>query len=189
MPKIGAKTLMVAPFAASQTAESAPAYGTGFILSELVKCDETLNYAEGEFYADNTRTDYDRKIDGGSVKTDLRQASLENLGTIIGATYDETDKTLEISQADVPPFCGVGIITEYSLGGTRSWRTTLYHKARAKYSGNSSQTGNKSITFTGDSLDWELFTDDLGKVLTYTEYTTEAAALAGLKTALNYPTT
>ena len=190
MARYGAKYIKWAPFKTADSAAAAPAYDAqkAVELSELTTANWTPTIASGQQYGNNVKVEDVSIITGGTLAlevTDLPEAARI---AIYGNKQDsESAATKSVQGAeDDPPYGGVVYIKCGLRNGVHYWEGYFYPKCKAVPTADGVQTGNSSITLTGDSLSLSVFPrlNDQGVREISKRFDTEAAAVTWCNTQL-----
>jgi hypothetical protein len=190
MAAVGMKYLTFAPITAG-TAQSAITYGTGVVAEHAISGNITYNFDEQSLYGDDKLAEYFKGLTGYDIElglTELDDALAVLLGIERAATA--TNITTYHMVADNTTSVGVGFVQTLIVNGAKSYVGYWFHKATFSINNENAQTKGESIewqtpTLTGKGWGVEL---DASNGVQYRErqvFTTEAAALAWLKSKAN----
>lgn len=189
MAYVGMKNLCVAPVSAESS--SGITYGTGLLTEHVRKGDITYTYDESDYYGDDRKVDYIKKIldyDVTLEMTDIATEVLTALGleeAIAEGTGTTTTRYELAGEAEVP--VGFGFIQTLRIDGEYTYRAYWFYKTTFSPSDMNSKTMEKNLEWGSPTIKgkgWGVIADSTGKTRwrTFEDFETEAAALAWLKT-------
>lgn len=189
MAYVGMKNLCVAPVSAESS--SGITYGTGLLTEHVRKGDITYTYDESDYYGDDRKVDYIKKILDYDVTLEMTNIATEVL-TALGLEEEITEGTgttttrYELAgEAEVP--VGFGFIQTLRIDGEYTYRAYWFYKTTFSPSDMNSKTMEKNLEWGSPTIKgkgWGVIADSTGKTRwrTFEDFETEAAALAWLKT-------
>lgn len=188
MAYVGMKNLCVAPV----TAETASGitYGTGLLTEHVRKGDITYTYDESDYYGDDRKVDYIKKIldyDVTLEMTNIAPAVLTMLGleeAITGSGTGAATSYELAGEAEVP--VGFGFIQTLRIDGEYTYRGYWFYKTTFSPSDMNAKTMEKNLEWGSPTIKgkgWGVIADASGKTRfrVFQDFETEAAALAWLK--------
>lgn len=188
MAYVGMKNLCVAPVTAE--AASGITYGTGLLTEHVRKGDITYTYDESDYYGDDRKVDYIKKIldyDVTLEMTDIAPAVLTLLGleeAITGSGTGAATSYELAGEAEVP--VGFGFIQTLRIDGEYTYRGYWFYKTTFSPSDMNAKTMEKNLEWGSPTIKgkgWGVIADASGKTRfrVFQDFETEAAALAWLK--------
>lgn len=189
MAYVGMKNLCVAPVSAESS--SGITYGTGLLTEHVRKGDITYTYDESDYYGDDRKVDYIKKILDYDVTLEMTNIATEVL-TALGleeaiaeGTGTTTTRYELAGEAEVP--VGFGFIQTLRIDGEYTYRAYWFYKTTFSPSDMNSKTMEKNLEWGSPTIKgkgWGVIADSTGKTRwrTFEDFETEAAALAWLKT-------
>ena len=166
---------------------SAVVYTGGKVDEDLVvRVDQSEERSNVAFYADDHMIDRDNSITSASLSIEMAKLSDEMLEDVLGYVLDTS--TIHVTGGEAP-FVGVGFIYGYKYKGVASYRAYWYHKVQFSQGSRSFNTKQETTAYQTESLEGTAMAVQLDNTGTdcyfdqSTELTTEAAALAWLKSA------
>ncbi len=190
MARYGAKYIKWAPYQTADTSSAAPTYdGTKAIeLSELTTANWTPTIASGQQYGNNMKVEEISQVTGGTLGLEIADLSEAARISLYGNKPDSASAATKSVQGaeDEPPYGGVVYIKCGVRSGVYYWEGYFYPKCKAVPSADGVQTGNNSITLSGDSLSFSVFPrlNDQGVREISKRFTSEADAIAWCDTQL-----
>lgn len=166
-------------------------YTSGTILSQLASCEVTHNFVNGSYNADNKKQIFKQKYVDTDISLEVQRIDIEVDPILFGSTLSTTSgsaKELSKGEDDNIPQIGYGFINNEALpDNSEVFTAHFYPWAQATPATKSYTTRTSdSISFAGHPLTLKAYADPVsGKYEYVEEFTTEAAAMAYLKTKLN----
>ncbi len=185
MAKIGLAYPCWAPVV-TESASELPTYGSGFALGKAVRADLSIQYAEGQLYADNVLAEDVSEFSSGTITTETDNLTIAQMGTIYGA--DIVDDELGNGDSDTPPFGGIGYYQVLMVNGVKKYRAFYYPKVKAKMGDETSQTKGNSFTLETTAVTFTVYKPEYGKWRYVKEFSAESAAKAYIQNKLNVAT-
>lgn len=174
MAKIGLKVLKWAPFA-TEPASSAPTYAEPVVLAKMVSSNLSFTKATGEFYADDEIAERVDDIISGEFTAETDHISLENQAAMYGATI--TDGELVDTNADTPPYGGVGGYQVLLKNGEKIYRAYFLPKVKAIVPDDAGNTKTNSPSFGTQPVNMSVLFTNTGIIRARKDFTTESAAI------------
>ena len=138
------------------------------------------------FYANNIVAETEAGGFSGGTLSLTVDGLLRSAEALISGLTDPSTGWMAVGDAQ-KPFCGVGYITRYRSGGATCYVPTLVPKVVFSQIGREAATQEEEIDWQTQSLEATLFrddTEDAAWLYEGEEFSTEAAALAALRTKL-----
>ncbi|MCL2519351.1 MAG: hypothetical protein FWF15_12390 [Oscillospiraceae bacterium] len=156
MPKVGAEypryaTIKSDPDAAILKYDKVESMG------ELARANIAIQFAEGEYYADDALSERERRFISGKISFEVNELPYKLYAEMYGAEYDETEKTISSGADDSAPFGGYGFLRQRKLKGKLFYEAIFIPKVRAELGNDDSQTATNNVAFTGDTGDFTIF--------------------------------
>lgn len=192
MAAFGATCLVVAPITAEGS--NSITYGTGVQVNHLRRCAITYNWDESKFYGDNALAEYYRHLNDADVEIETTELDAEIAVTMglekvksAAATSTPTVYTLKTENGDP---VGIGFIQCLIVDGDKIFRTIWLHKVSLRPNNETSSTKEETMAWGAPTVAgkaWPVILDASGEdqIRDFSEFETEAAALAWLKTKAN----
>lgn len=190
MARYGAKYIKWAPFKTADTSAAAPVYDQEKVLelSELTTANWTPTIASGQQYGNNMKVEDISQVTGGTLALEITDLSEEARIALYGNKPDNAGSATKSVQGaqDEPPYGGLVYIKCGVRNGVYYWEGYFYPKCKAVPSADGVQTGNSSITLSGDSLSLSVLPrlNDQGVREISKRFTTEAEAVTWCNTQL-----
>lgn len=175
----------------TETEGAAPTYDTtGKRIGALVSANLTLNYADGEAYADDKLEDEIHDFVDGMLETELFDLAEEDYAMLFGATAGEDG---EISEGgnDIAAMGGLGYARTIRRRDTQGvmktmWKGYFYPKVQPrKPTTENNQTKQSGVTYNNDGISFRIFEANDGNYRHIKAFATEAEYEAWIKEKLN----
>lgn len=151
-------------------------------IGKLVKADLTVNMASGKLYADDELAESVDEFSSGSLAMETDDMEDEIASKVYGCTVKE--KEVSYKAGDSAPLGGLAYYKVLMRKGVKFFKGFYYPRVKAILGNDSAATKADSITFGTNSTTFTVFrcnSDDWRKTETFT---TEAEALAWVKSKL-----
>lgn len=202
MAGIGVQHAVASPISAYGT-NSAPTYGTGFIVSRLTKIDSSLEYNDNSAYSDNSIEETDKSFSKGTItfgtyglgKTISERYNVMNklFGSTVSTGSGENASTeLIVGADDVPQHVGFGYVKTERNNNVDKYIARWYFDVQFAPPSESIETKGESINFQTQDISGTVFKiDGFGNGNIYKEKIcdTLASALEYVDTLANLPST
>lgn len=185
MASMGLKYLVWGKMAAEPT-NAIPTYNPGKVIGKMVSANLSIQWAEGELYADDMLSEYISEFTSGDLTMEVDNIALADQATLYGATYDADE--FQAVYSDTPPFGGIGGVQVLMVNGARKYRAWFFPKVRASMPDWDATTRPDSISFGTQPLNMKVMTPLYGPWYYVKEFTTESAAKAYIDTKLGVTT-
>lgn len=181
--KYGAKNAMWAPFSGEDAAGALPGYGDVIPLDGVNETSDSLSFAEGSAYGDNTKKIGLKEFTSGTIAAKFVWLPISTLSVILGTATDNDDGQA-YSDEDNPPYGGYGFISNRMDSNKNKFHEVVFYpKVQGSADSSSYATKADSITLEYDSLPFDILLPDCGLYKIEKRFATEAEA-AGYLTAL-----
>lgn len=184
MAKIGAGHLCFAPWENEGSSTTLPTYKSGVKLHKLATANLSIQYTEGEYYADDEIAEEGREFLRGDLETEIDRLEPERASTVFGSTYDAESGLID-STKDNAPFGGLAYYQTLSRSGVKFYRVRYYPKARGVMGADNSTTKGSSITFAGETLSFRIYEPENKQWRITKEFSTLEEAVSYIHTTLN----
>lgn len=185
MASMGLKYLAWGKMAAEPT-NAIPTYNPGKVIGKMVSANLSIQWADGELYADDMLSEYISEFASGDLTMEVDNIALADQATLYGATYDADE--FQAVYSDTPPFGGIGGVQVLMVNGARKYRAWFFPKVRASMPDWDATTRPDSISFGTQPLNMKVLTPLYGPWYYVKEFTTESAAKAYIDTKLGVTT-
>lgn len=171
---------------ATEPANAHPTYNAAVSLGHSVRAALTVTTAQLRVYGDDALQISDDSFVSGSLETQTLMTDLELEGLLYGADYDEnTGLTDSVDDASVP---GAVYYIQKLMKKDKSliYRAVVLYRCSANRSnyGNEADTKKDNIESKTGNVTFDVLPDNTGAWRWRQDYTSEAAAMAGINTAL-----
>ncbi len=161
MAAFGAKYLRYAKITKEEKGKL-PTYDSEIVgLGGLVKADLTVNYANGEIYADDALAERVEEFVSGSIAVEVDELEDETAGIIYGAKVSEDGERADNS-ADNAPCGGLGYYKTLIKNKVKFWRAYFYPKVRATMGNYTAATKSSSLTLSTTPLTFTVYEPENG---------------------------
>lgn len=174
-------------FAMYSEGNGTPSYSTPKALGRAVTVDVSLDGRDPEvLYADNGPAESMTTFGGGTVTLGVDELALDVAAAILGLTAPANDGGITFTADANAPYLGMGFIAKKVYKNVIKWRMVVLYKVQFKLPNYSVDTQGETVSFQTPELEATIMRDDAtpSKWSLWQDYTTEAAALAALQTAL-----
>lgn len=185
MASMGLKYLAWGKMATEPT-NAIPTYNPGKVIGKMVSANLSIQWADGELYADDMLSEYISEFASGDLTMEVDNIALADQATLYGATYDADE--FQAVYSDTPPFGGIGGVQVLMINGARKYRAWFFPKVRASMPDWDATTRPDSISFGTQPLNMKVMTPLYGPWYYVKEFTTESAAKAYIDTKLGVAT-
>lgn len=188
MAYVGLSKPFYAQYAASGTTVT---YSNGGSIGKAVSANIAIDGKDPTIlYADNGPAESAGSFGGGTLTLGVDKLDLTVAATLLGITAPTTSTTPTpaIFGGDaVAPYVGVGFVVKSIEGGSAVWRAVILYKVQFKLPDFDWTTQGESIEFATPELEATILRDDTAasKWGSMQDFTTEADAVAAVKTALS----
>lgn len=159
-------------------------YSQGMIMAKAVSVNVEPNYAEGSLYADDKQAEYEKSFNYATVDLGVDTIPVEAGKLLFGRTDGDTGEVVS-SSTDEAGYVGTGYINKEVVDGVRFYTGVWLTKCLYTEGADNAQTKTESITFNSQSLSGRALANSSNKWRIIKRCTTEAEALAWLKTKAN----
>ncbi len=180
--KYGAKYPCMA-LIASEPENALPVYSPGFVASELVSVGETLNMAEGEFYADDALSESRSEFTSADLVFENKGFDDDTLSKVYGV--EVVDGELDDRYDDNAPYIGFAFYRKLMDKNKTYYQGVYYPKCKAIPTGETSNTRGSGITFSGKSTTLRVYKCESGSWRRRKKFDTEAAAKGWVEAKIN----
>lgn len=150
MAKINIKNLHFATMSTEDTVSSNPVYSTVEKPTVgMVSVDLSVNIAEAELYADGILWAKNSDFQNAECSLTLADLPMAMQATILGHTYDATEKTLIKKAGDVAPYIALGF--EFEMQDNSKMCVWMY-KGKANPVSMSGETKGENISYGTNDL-------------------------------------
>lgn len=166
-----------------------PTYSGGKSLGMATDFSLTVNGADPAIlYADNGAAESVTVFGSGAATYGVHRLTLANLATLTGQTPDESGGVDFLADKS-GPYVGTAVVSMDIAGGVISYTVILLYKQQFRVPDITRTTRGESIEYQVPSLQSTVMRDDsaASKWQHMETFTTEAAALNYIKTALSIP--
>ena len=188
MAAIGMKYLVVAPFAASQTAGNLPTYEKGMVLGRAISANVTMTRNDAKQYSDDVLGESDNSITGGSIDMTVAEVTDEVQVAVFGVKKEAEGTGYHDTDA-ATPYVGLGYIREQRYKGTSSFRAMWIYKAQLAKAEDTANTKQQTTTFGTERITGEIMGVELSgggcTFRAWDTFATEAEAKSWLNTKAN----
>lgn len=174
------------PVIAKRTAgESADTYSQGFICGKAVGTDVTPNYSEATLYGDNELAEYAKQFTNADVTLTVTTLPAEAASVIFGHEVDAETNEVTFAAGDEANSVGYGFYATESVNGVTSCVACWLPNVKFTEAAESYTTKGESIEFKTPSMEGKAGVNAEGIWKLKKTFSTEAEALAWLKTKAN----
>ena len=165
-------------------------FSDGMLLARGVSVSTDIDEVEdNNFYADNIVAETEKgNITGGTLTLTVDGLDSAARKLVLGLPTAADGWTAYGDEATLP-YVGVGFIRRCMYQGTTFYQTVVFPKCRFSFWSEEAETQEEQISWQTQELEASFLRDDTAKhnwkYVGDTDYTTEAAAEAALKTFLN----
>lgn len=152
---------------------------SGIILGRLNAANVTLNSASGEIWGDDIRAEYLSEFSDGSIAMETTNLSDENATVVFG--HASFNGRVKCNSGDLAPEGRFAYYRVLMVNGVKYYKAFGYYRVRAVLGNENDQTKSNNITFTTDSVTFQIMTLDNGDWREYETYESEPDAIAFVK--------
>ena len=172
---------VIAPITA-EPASTAPTYGTGMKIGKMISTTLAINTNEASLYGDDALAEYVAEFKDLDITLNITTLPAAAYEMLFGSAEDSTSHAIESTTTDEAKYVGYGFIKGEMVDGVTTYYTVWIPKVKFAPIGEDAETRGDSINWKTPSLSGKGMPGNDGVWRVITPYTTEASAIAALKT-------
>lgn len=166
--------------------EALPTYESGVKIAKLISSADNPTYATGTLYADDGKAEEAQEFVSADIEVSLDDVELAIKALIFGATASsDSNGELTYKGTDNAPYGGYAFYARKMVNNAIKYLGVYYPKVKASMGGVTYTTKGENITFSPTAVTFKANQAKGYEWKIESEFDTEAAAIAWIKTKLN----